>query len=251
MTLNFAELTQKMRAGARPDEEDILAVLEAGPGATFALVEFASEFRRMFFQNTLEVTNLLTPAGKVPPAPVDEGAVVTVGAGESTAELAAAIIQAGQAEDSGLVTVNYKVPDADDEASSADSLTPMYCLRVLAAVRLVSVAKSVRVGQGRDLHLRSLQALAMHVLDSLQLRDYRESEAAGIFDDLKLIRDAGLSVNGAEGRDLEAEYITYLESEGVEDARATAEAILAGTENLGGGGCGGNCSCGSGGCGGR
>ena len=251
MTLNFAEFTQKMRAGATPTEQDLLDIITAGPGATFALVEFAAEYRRTYFRNTVEVVNLLDASGSLPETGEPVGAVVNVGDGESAEQLAASLAKAGGNDAAGRVIVNFLVPTTEQDAPGAADLTPMQCLRVLAAARLAAPAKSLRVGEGRRVHLRSLQSLAMHVIDSIYLSDYRDSEAAAVFEDLKLIQGAGLQVIGAEQRDLAADYVSYLRGEGVEDAQAYADTILGDDEPdaASGGGCGGNCACGSGGCG--
>lgn len=249
MTLNFAELTQKMRAGEPATKQDILDVVTAGPGATFALIEFAAEFRRKFFRNTVEVVNLIDAQGNEPAELPTETHAINVGAGESNEELAQQIFALAHNDDAPRVTVNFLVPGEGIEAPGASSLTPMQCLRVLAAVRLAAPAKSLRVGSGRDLHLRSLQALAMHVIDSLYLRDFRVSEPPAVFEDLKLLSGAGLVVLGAENRDLAADYVAYLRAQGVDDAQGYADVILAEENPADGGGCGGNCGCGSGGCG--
>lgn len=249
MTLNFADLTQKLRAGAKATENDVLDMVTAGPGATFALVEFAAEFRRMFFRNTIEVVNLLDEQGKGPQGRPAEEHAVNVGASESQEELAHQIFELSRNEAVQRITVNFLVPTAEEDAPGAAALTPMQCLRVLAAVRIAAPAKSLRVGTGRDIHLRSLQSLALHCVDSLYLSDYRNSEPRAVFEDLKLMDSAGLNVLGAENRDLVADYVSYLQGQGVDDAQRDADEVFSVDDEATSGGCGGNCGCGAGGCG--
>lgn len=249
MTLNFAELTQKLRAGGQATAQDVLDMVTAGPGATFALVEFAAEFRRMFFQNTIEVVNLLDAQGKVRKDRPQEPYAINVGTSESQEELAQQIFSLTQDDAAQRITVNFLVPNEEVEAPGSSALTPMQCLRILAAARIAAPAKSLRVGEGRDLHLRSLQSLALHCVDSLYLRDVPASEPRAIFEDLQLLDSAGLSIIGAGQRDLAAEYVSYLQSEGVEDAQSYADEVFAEDDAEGAGGCGGNCGCGAGGCG--
>lgn len=249
MTFNFAELTQKLRAGGETTHQDVLDMVTAGPGATFALVEFAAEYRRMYFRNTIEVVNLLGTSGQGSEPVAGEANSVDVGAGESSEELAQRIFDLSGDDSAQRITVNFLVPSEDVEASGASSLTPMQCLRILAAVRLSAPAKSVRVGVGRGVHLRSLQSLALHCVDSLYLSNHEASEPRAIFEDLKLFESAGLSVIGAEHLDLKQEYVTFLQDQGVEDAQSYADDVFVQDDDGAAGGCGGNCACGSGGCG--
>ena len=50
---------------------------------------------------------------------------------------------------------------------------------------------------GREMHLRSLQPLALHVVNSLFLGDYLTSEGQAAQADLDMIADAGFTVLGA------------------------------------------------------
>ena len=246
MTLNFTELTKKARAGEGLVQADINDIVSAGPGATFALVELAAEFRRTHFANRLAIVNLIKDGAE--PAPANNaGTEISVGAGETPTDIAAQIFEAAASETPRLI-FNFLVPSEEVGAPGAAALTPMYCLRLLAAARLAAPGKSLQIAGGRSIHLRSLQALALHLIDSMYISDFRLSEPRLVFEDLKLIRSGGLIVDGAENRDLAQEYVAYLSANGVEDAAGYATVILA-EEEPGEGGCGGGCGCGAGGCG--
>ena len=64
--------------------------------------------------------------------------------------------------------------------------------------RFVCPDKEVRIAGGREMHLRSLQGLALHVANSIFLGDYLTSEGQAAEADLELIRDNGFTVLGAE-----------------------------------------------------
>lgn len=237
MALNFAELTTAMRAGKQATDQDVHDVLTASPAATFALVEFAAEYRRTFFKNTVEVSNLMGAENLAqPPA-----ALLEVTAPLDAEALTAQIVDLAGDDDIQRITVDF--------VQGEKNLIPMEALRVLAAVRLAAPVKSLRLGATRETVLKSLQPLALHMVDALYLHEYPAAEPRLIFEDLKLLRDAGLTVDGAEGRDLPADYAADLVGRGVEDAPELARLILDGTGAPTGGGCGGNCACGSGGCG--
>jgi biotin synthase len=79
-------------------------------------------------------------------------------------------------------------------------LTPGRCLRILAMARIVCPDKEIRIAGGREMHLRSLQGLALHVANSIFLGDYLTSEGQAAEADLELIRDNGFVVLGADPR---------------------------------------------------
>ena len=63
--------------------------------------------------------------------------------------------------------------------------------------RFVCPDREVRIAAGREMHLRSLQGLALHVANSLFLGDYLTSEGQDAEADLELIRDHGFVVLGS------------------------------------------------------
>lgn len=141
------------------------------------------------------------------------------------------------------IPVNFLMPFEGTPLAGTWELTPMRCLRILAAVRLVAPDKELRMAGGREMHLRTLQPLALHVANSLFLGDYLTSTGQSALDDLKMIRDGGFVVLGAEDRDLVAEHEDYLRAHGVD---LTQETAIASAPCGASGGCGG---CSSGVCG--
>lgn len=235
MAFNFSDFTTKVRAGGNATAEDIHGILTASPAATFALVEFAAEQRRLFFQNSLEVGNLLGSENMVKPASV----LVEINAPINADELTETIM--GVASDSEVQRT------AVEFVQGQAPHLPMEALRVLAAFRLASPVKSLRLGTSRTSTLRSLQPLAVHMIDSMLLSEFSADQPQAIFEDLKLIRDAGVVVDGSAGRDLVSEYVADLEGRGIANAAELAELVI-NTSDQGRGGCGVNCACGSGGC---
>lgn len=231
MTLNFSDLTRRIREGQGATAEDIAGVLAASPAATFALMEFAAELRQKHFGLLITVTNLLGA-----PAEVKAGAPVEITAPLSAEVLVPLLIDTGEKAEA--LELNFVAGDA--------SLLPMEALRVIAAARIANPARSLHLGLGREEVLRSLQPLALGAIDSLVLSESLD-EPRLIFEDLKLIVGAGLTIEGAGERDLVREYVEHLGRCGVVDAEAYAQVALNGASSSGG--CGGNCACGSGGCG--
>lgn len=232
MTLNFSDLAARLRAGETASPADLHDILAASPAATFALMDLAAELRATHFGSTITVINLLgAPERQVASSLVEVAAPLDADA------LAATLAD---------LAVDPAVERIDVDFVGVPALAPMEALRVLAAARLAAPAKSLHLGESRDMALRSLQPLAVGALDSLVLT-VDPAQPRLIFEDLKLIVGAGLTIADAGDRDLVAECVEHLRAAGVEDADAYAQVALEGAAS--GGGCGGNCACGSGGCG--
>ena len=102
------------------------------------------------------------------------------------------------------VPVNFLIPFEGTPLGGRWTLTPQRCLRILAMVRFVCPDAEVRLAGGREIHLRSLQPLALHIVNSIFLGDYLTSEGSPGGRDLEMIADAGLFVEGADERSLPA-----------------------------------------------
>jgi len=96
------------------------------------------------------------------------------------------------------IPVNFLIPFEGTPLSGEWNLTPQRCLRILAMVRFVCPAAELRIGGGREIHLRSMQSLALHVANSIFLGDYLTSEGQPGHHDIQMIRDAGFVVEGAD-----------------------------------------------------
>lgn len=115
------------------------------------------------------------------------------GLGESDAELVDVVFALRElGPDS--VPVNFLIPFAGTPLGGRWELTPRRCLRILAMVRFVFPDVEVRLAGGREIHLRSLQPLALHLANSVFLGDYLTSEGLAGRADLEMIADAGFSV---------------------------------------------------------
>ncbi|MFF4749755.1 biotin synthase BioB [Streptomyces sp. NPDC002514] len=119
------------------------------------------------------------------------------GMGESDADLVD-VVFALRALDPDSVPVNFLIPFEGTPLAEEWNLTPQHCLRILAMVRFVCPDVEVRVSGGREVHLRTLQPLALHLANSLFLGDYLTSEGQAGKADLEMIADAGFVVEAAD-----------------------------------------------------
>jgi biotin synthase len=120
-----------------------------------------------------------------------------VGMGESDEQLVEAVF-ALRALGSDSIPVNFLMPFEGTPLADTWLLTPARCIRILALVRLACPAAELRMAGGREMHLRSLQPLALQIANSLFLGDYLTSEGQEAAADLAMIADAGLVVLGAD-----------------------------------------------------
>jgi biotin synthase len=123
------------------------------------------------------------------------------GMGETDEELVDVVFALRQL-DPDSVPVNFLIPFEGTPLGGEWSLTPQRCLRILAMVRFACPDAEVRLAGGREIHLRSLQPLALHIVNSIFLGDYLTSEGQAGARDLEMIADAGFTVEGADERTL-------------------------------------------------
>ena len=100
------------------------------------------------------------------------------------------------------VPINFLIPFAGTPLGDEWQLTPQRCLRILALYRFFFPNVEVRIAGGREIHLRTLQTLGLHLANSIFLGDYLTSEGQAGSADLQMIADAGFVVEGQEQKSL-------------------------------------------------
>ncbi|WP_338539015.1 biotin synthase BioB [Janibacter terrae] len=119
------------------------------------------------------------------------------GLGESDEQLVEALF-ALRDLDVDSIPVNFLMPFDGTPLADTWELTPLRCLRILTMARFVATDREVRIAGGREMHLRSLQAVALQVANSIFLGDYLTSEGQAAQADLEMLADNGFVVLGAE-----------------------------------------------------
>jgi len=118
------------------------------------------------------------------------------GLGETDEQLVEALF-ALKRLDSDSIPVNFLMPFDGTPLEGTWELSPARCVKILAMARFVCPDREIRIAGGREMHLRSLQALALHVANSIFLGDYLTSEGQAAEADLELLRDNGFVVLGS------------------------------------------------------
>ncbi len=102
------------------------------------------------------------------------------------------------------IPINFLIPAAGTPFATMDTgLTPMRCLRVLALARLIHPEPDIRIAGGREVHLRSLQPMALFLANSIFVNGYLTEGGQPQDEALRMIADLGfeLEVEGAAQAD--------------------------------------------------
>lgn len=92
------------------------------------------------------------------------------------------------------IPVNFYIPIEGNALGPVSDLSPEYCLRVLCLFRLLNPKAEIRVAAGRELHLRSMQVMALYPANSLFLDGYLNTKGDDRRRTLQMIRDAGFTI---------------------------------------------------------
>ncbi|MCS6873303.1 MAG: biotin synthase BioB [Pyrinomonadaceae bacterium] len=119
---------------------------------------------------------------------------VIIGMGESDEEIVNLAYSLRELE-AESIPVNFLIPIKGTplgNGKTTKTLTPWRCLRVLAIFRLTNPKAEIRASAGREIHLRTLQPLAMLIANSLFLGDYLTEKGQKAEDDWQMLEDLGL-----------------------------------------------------------
>ena len=75
-----------------------------------------------------------------------------------------------------------------------EELNPRYCLKVLCLLRLTNPRTEIRIAGGREVNLRSMQAMGLYPANSLFVSDYLTTKGQPAEEDHKMIADLGFDV---------------------------------------------------------
>ena len=95
------------------------------------------------------------------------------------------------------IPVNFLHPISGTPLEGTWRLTPLHCLRILCLARLLHPHREIRVAGGRELHLRSLQPLALYAANSIFVEGYLTTPGQSTREALQMIEDMGFEVEEA------------------------------------------------------
>jgi biotin synthase len=98
------------------------------------------------------------------------------------------------------VPVNFLDPRPGTPLGAAARIDPRHALRVLCMFRFVHPRADLRVAGGREVTLRSMQAMALYPANSIFTTGYLTTGGNQLDQDLAMIRDLGFELELAGGR---------------------------------------------------
>jgi biotin synthase len=101
------------------------------------------------------------------------------------------------------VPVNFLIPIEGTTLGDRNELDPRRCLRILCLYRFLLPTQELRISGGREVHLRSLQAMGLYAANSIFIGDYLTTPGQAARADLEMIRDLGFVVEGPDGEAIE------------------------------------------------
>ena len=99
------------------------------------------------------------------------------------------------------IPVNFLIPIQGNVLSGPTTLTPEFCLRVLCLFRLINPKCELRVAAGREIHLRSMEVMALYPANSLFLEGYLNTKGEENQKTLQMIKDAGFTIKSEQNLD--------------------------------------------------
>lgn len=103
------------------------------------------------------------------------------------------------------VPINFLIPIPGTPLADINQLNPRRCLRILCLFRFILPKQEIRIAGGREVHLRSLQAMGFYPANSIFVGDYLTTTGQAARADLEMIRDAGFVLEKPDGSILETE----------------------------------------------
>ncbi|MGZ4163774.1 MAG: biotin synthase BioB [Tumebacillaceae bacterium] len=118
---------------------------------------------------------------------------VIMGMGESDAELVQIALSL-RALDADSIPVNFLNAIDGTPLEGTHHLNPRHCLKSVAMFRFVNPTKEIRLSGGREINLRSLQALGLYAANSIFVGDYLTTAGQKPTSDWSMIEDLGFEI---------------------------------------------------------
>ena len=92
------------------------------------------------------------------------------------------------------IPINFLIPIDGTPLEGVNHLTPNQCLRQLALARLLNPEAEIRIAGGREVHLRSLQAMGLYAANSIFVEGYLTTPGQSNAEAQQMIADLGFVV---------------------------------------------------------
>lgn len=92
------------------------------------------------------------------------------------------------------IPLNFLHPIPGTPFEGLHYLTPQKCLKILCLFRFINPAKELRVGGGREIHLRSLQPMSLYPANSIFVNGYLTTPGQRATEAHRMIEDLGFEI---------------------------------------------------------
>jgi biotin synthase len=100
------------------------------------------------------------------------------------------------------IPVNFLLPIEGTPFADQRYIQPYDCLRILCLMRLLNPRQEIRVSAGREVHLRSLQPLALYAANSVFVSGYLTTPGQDYQETWQMIKDLDFEIEEhAEGQE--------------------------------------------------
>lgn len=96
------------------------------------------------------------------------------------------------------IPVNFLIPIEGAQMGRPVDLDPRYCLKVLAMFRLTNPSTELRIAGGREVNLRSMQAMGLYAANSMFVSDYLTTPGQAAQADFQMISDLGFDITAGD-----------------------------------------------------
>jgi biotin synthase len=116
-----------------------------------------------------------------------------VGMGEEQQDILDAVFELREL-DVKSIPVNFLHAIDGTPLAQKDELDPRYCLKVLCLLRMVHPAVEIRIAGGREVNLRTMQAMGLYAANSMFVSDYLTTKGQTPEEDFAMVKDLGFDV---------------------------------------------------------
>ena len=143
------------------------------------------------FRDRLETLDVCRDAG------LELCAGMIVGMGESNEDVVDVAMKLAELKVESI-PINFLNSIEGTPLQSLEHLNPRYCLKVLSMFRLTNPHTELRIAGGREVNLRSMQAMGLYAANSMFVSDYLTTPGQQAIEDFKMIRDLGFEITAGD-----------------------------------------------------
>lgn len=143
------------------------------------------------FKDRLETLDIARDAG------LELCAGMIVGMGETNEDVVDVAMKLAELQVASI-PVNFLIPIEGAKLKAPGKLDPRYCLKTLAMFRLTNPTTELRIAGGREVNLRSMQAMGLYAANSMFVSDYLTTPGQAAQEDFNMIRDLGFEITAGD-----------------------------------------------------